>query len=90
MYRLTLTASERSAFDWVGDRYLTGDRFATLLCTCDATESDTDWEGPEDITFLVPEPVAWELRDLAEQEGGFPCYAEELTAKLWAFLDKLV
>jgi hypothetical protein len=88
-YRLTLTASERRAFDWVGDRYSTGDEWSGLLCAC--MGPDDEWSADGDITFGIPEHVAWELRDLAEQEDfQFPCFARQLTAKLLNFCESIV
>lgn len=94
MYRLTLTAEERRAFDWVGDRYSTGTDWANLLCfDCERTNETcvVAWGTEGDITFLIPEPVAWELRELADSEDGrFPLFGPELVAKLEEFLDRIV
>jgi hypothetical protein len=85
---LTLTADERDAFDWVGGRYHAG-RVAALLLGC-LTESD-DWAGPDDITFRVPEHVAWEIGELRDDESGsWPCFADGLRAKLNEFCDRVV
>jgi hypothetical protein len=89
MYRLTLTASERQAFDWVGNRYLTGDGWSSLLCAC--MGEDDEWSADAAITFNVPEHVAWELNELAEQEDFlFPCFAGELAGKLMDFCMRIV
>ncbi len=88
-YQLTLSRSERDAFDWVGDRYATGDEWSRLLCDC--MGEDDEWSADHDITFRVPEHVAWELNDLAESEDYlFPCFARELTARLLDFCMAIV
>ncbi len=80
MYSSTLTADERQAFDWVGDRYNSG-KVADRLMDC-ITE-DREWGDDGDITFQIPEHVAWEIRDLAEAEDlAWPCFAPELVTKL--------
>jgi hypothetical protein len=81
MYTLTLTAEERQAFDWVGDRYNAGavaELFRELT-----SEGQPEWEDDGDIAFMIPEHVAWQVRDLAEDEGNlWPCFTPELAAKL--------
>lgn len=90
MYRLTLTAEERAAFDWVGDRYATGEKWADLLLLqCGRTEEE--WNSEEDVTFLIPEWAAWNLKELADSEDGrFPCFGPELVSKLEEFLSRIV
>ncbi len=61
MYTLTLTADERRAFDWVGDRYNSG-KVADLLTDC--LPEDREWGDDGDITFHIPEHVAWEINEL--------------------------
>jgi len=60
MYSLTLTAEERRAFDWVGDRYNSG-KVAGLCST--ASPGDREWSDDGDITFPIPEHVASEDDD---------------------------
>ena len=55
MYTLTLTADERRAFDWVGDRY-NSCKFADLLIGC--IPENREWDDDGDITFQIPEHVA--------------------------------
>jgi hypothetical protein len=62
MYSLTLTADERRAFDWVGDRYNSG-KVAELLMDC--FPDDREWDDDGAITFQIPEHVAWEIKELA-------------------------
>ncbi len=75
-----LTAEERRAFDWVGDRYNSGN-VASLLLDC--ILEDRAWSDDGDITFPIPEHVAWEIRDLAEEEDfSWACFAPPLVSKL--------
>lgn len=88
MYRITLTQDERSAFDWVGHRYCAGN-VASLLLDC--IPADSAWDDEGEIAFVVPENVAWEIRDLAEQEEyAWPCFADDLKAKLNTFCQSIV
>ncbi len=81
MYTLTLTAEERRAFDWAGDRYAAG-AVADLLREC-IPEGQPGWEDDGDISFFLPEHMAWRVRDLAEEEGNaWPCFAPGLVEKL--------
>jgi hypothetical protein len=80
MYTLTLTADERRAFDWVGDRYNSG-KVADLLMDC--IPENREWDDDGDITFQIPEHVAWEIKGLAEEEGySWACFAPALAANL--------
>lgn len=89
MYELTLTQDERAAFDWVGDRYSTGDNISSILIDCLGEEQS--WGDSGDITFLVPEHKAWEIMELAEQEDSlFPCFSDELRGKMLDFIDLIV
>ncbi len=81
MYKLTLTETERRAFDWVGDRYNAG-KVADLLRGC-VPEGEAEWVDGGDITFILPEHVVWQIRDFAEEEGNaWPCFAPNLARKL--------
>jgi hypothetical protein len=83
MYTLTLTADERRAFDWVGDRY-NSCKFADLLIGC--IPENREWDDDGDITFQIPEHVAWEIKELVEEEGySWACFARTLAAKLSDF-----
>lgn len=89
MYSLTLNLDERRAFDWVGHRYATGADFASVLLEC--MPGDVAWSDAGEITFAIPEHKAWELSELAEQEGGlWPCFAPELVAKLDSLIGSIV
>jgi hypothetical protein len=88
MYRLTLTQSQRQAFDWVSDRYNSG-KVSDLLIDC--LPEDIEWCDGGDITFLVPEHVAWEIKELAEEEDRlWPGFSDRLRNKLNTFLDTIV
>lgn len=95
-YSLTLSKKERDAIDFVGDRYSTGYDLKQALSKAAKQPTDTEWEEDGDITFAIPEHVAWEIKELAEQEGGgegkysFPLFAPALVSKFISFLDKIV
>ena len=97
-YKLTLSKQDREAIDWVGYRYSNGDELYTLLYKCDyISEHKTScaWDSKSDITFLIPEYIAWEIAENAEQEDGdyvynFPCFANEFADKLRLFCENLV
>jgi len=80
MYSLTLTPDERRAFDWVGSRYNSG-KVADLLLDC--IPEDREWSDDADITFTILEHVAWEIRELGEEEDyAWACFAPALAHKL--------
>jgi hypothetical protein len=81
VYTLTLTADERRAFDWVGSRYNSG-KVADLLLDC--LPNNQKWDDADsDITFTIPEHVAWEINELAQEEDySWACFAPALAAKL--------
>lgn len=90
MYKLTLTYDERRAFQWVGDRYNSGPIYRLLCCECEQTP-DVEHDENVDITFAVPEHIAWQIRDLAEEEDSmWPCFNGTLTLKLNKFLSEIV
>jgi hypothetical protein len=90
MYSLTLTKSERDAFDWVGGRYdSSGDAMARLIRT--GTGPDDSWFEPGDVTFNIAEHIAWEMNDLAYAEDyQFTCFSADLHSKMMDFLGKIV
>ena len=63
MYHLTLTVEQQNAIDWVGHRYFGGNDLKKILLSCDLHEDcdGTPW-GENDLTFLIPEHKAWEIR----------------------------
>ena len=88
MYSLTLTSDERRDFDWVGHRYNSG-KVADLLLDC--IPEDREWGDDEEITFEIPEHVAGEINELAEEEDhSWACFASALVAKLNDFCSGIV
>jgi hypothetical protein len=81
-YRLTLTRDERSAIDWIGDRYWNGDTLSDLLWS--DYEGDVEWDDDKDITFSVPWDKAQEIAEYVEDEF-IPCFDDELTKKINMF-----
>lgn len=91
-YTLTLTAGERKAFDWVGNRYSHGHDLSKLIMKGQWERNDGwGWLGEGDIRFTIPEHIAWEIRDMAE-EGDYlwDCFAPELAAKMTDFCMNIV
>lgn len=94
-YTLTLTREERKAIDWIGGHYRHGTELASILivkCFWDDGEGClTDWESPYDIKFSMPEHVAWEIKDIIdENNGALECFDRELVKKLYKFCDQIV
>lgn len=88
-YTLTLTPAERRAISWIGNRYGHGDRLAELLTT--ECESPDEFDADTDVTFEVPEHVAWEIREIGEEcEYRWDCLGSDLAAKLTGFCDRIV
>ena len=88
MYTLTLTSSERKAFDWVGHRYAAG-YIRTILSEC--LPEDSAWDDEGDITFQIPEHKAWMIDAQAKGEGyAFPCFADDLARKMISFCRSIV
>jgi hypothetical protein len=80
MYSLTLTANERQAFDWIGDRCNSG-KVADLLL--DLMPENREWGDDGDISLDIPENVVWQINELAEAEDySWACFAPELVEKL--------
>lgn len=87
MYSLTLTHAERKAIDWVGYRYGHGDELRDLLDeSIQVNPIDDDWNDDKDITFQIPEYLAWDICDIGEEcEHRWDCFAPELAEKLTNF-----
>ena len=102
MYTLTLTHDERQAIDWIGHRYAHGDKFARLLLDCEWIEvsgsgswlrkNDTlEWDFTGSIMFEIPENLAWQMRDMFEEEDfQFDCLSEDFAHKLMSFCFNIV
>lgn len=90
-YTLTLTHSERKAFDWVGGRYDHGDKLGNMLSLeCTQLPEESEWSEPGDIVFTIPEHVAWAMCDIINGDDGLACFGSELVRKLRKFADKVV
>lgn len=90
MYYLTLTADERKAIDWIGNRYRHGDEFFRLLwANGKPFPNDADWDDPRSITFTIPENIAWQISEIGE-EDNWTCFAPALSAKLNEFCMQIV
>lgn len=95
MYELTLTISERKAIDWVGYRYSHGDDLKDALMdgqmkSDDCNSDDIEWSGDYDITFVIPEHVAWNINDILDAPDGLCCFSRELQSKLIEFQMQIV
>ena len=56
-------------------------KVADLLSDC--IPEDREWSDDGDITFTIPEHVAWEINELAEEEHySWACLAPSLAGKL--------
>ena len=90
MYSLTLSRVERMAIDWIGGRYWNGQiLFKLLWGHCQPHDGDLDWDSPRDITFAVPEWVAWEIQSHYEEEG-LPCFSPWVVDNFQSFLGSIV
>lgn len=86
MYQLILTLAERQAIDWVGNRYAHGHDLYRLLWVESNPAPDVDWDSDCEITFAIPEHVAWQIAEMgAECNYLWDCFSEELSAKLTDF-----
>ncbi len=90
-YRITLTAGERKALDWVGGRDWTGYDLYHCLWVQSTQEPEMDWDDPGEMTCIVPEHVAWKIRDMWEDNGEIiPHLADEFASKLLNFIMNIV
>lgn len=92
MYTLTLTQSDRQAIDWVGNRYGHGnDLFKLLMYNCDSFPIEQEWHENGNMSFAVPEHVAWHIREIGEEcEYRWDCFATSLANKMTEFCNKIV
>lgn len=96
MYQLTLSKDERRAIDWVGHRYGNGSSLRAILTRSGWTPEELDgeeitWDSACDLTFSVPEHLAWQIQELAEEDDfSWPCFAPALAHHLQDFVDSIV
>jgi hypothetical protein len=90
MHRLTLTQAERNAIDWIGHRYGNGTDLYRLLWVHSSYSPEVDWDYPGNITFDIPEDIGWNIAEIREEEGGWPCFEPLLCDKLDALVDSIV
>ncbi|MFX6949509.1 hypothetical protein ABTH81_20720, partial [Acinetobacter baumannii] len=78
--------------DWVGHRYYHGDDLRRCLWVESQQDGEErDWDDPVDITFLIPEHVAWHIHNMAEECGyNWDCFAPELAGKLTDFCQGII
>ena len=91
-YTLTLTRNERKAIDFVGGRYAHGDELSAILFEA-GLEMDEylDWQNPEDITYNIPEHLAWQILEVAEaEEYRWDLFGPELAQKMNEFCERIV
>lgn len=92
-YRLTLTLAERQAIDWVGFRYPHGDELSDCLTDCRVRwePESIGWCDRGEITFIMPEYVAWAIQAIAEEcDYRFDCFSPNFRMKLTRFCDSIV
>ena len=88
MYKLTLTTDERREIDFVGGRYPHGHDLFKLLMSCDF---ENDWDSEGDVTFTMPEHIAWAIGELAhEGEHQWALFSLETASKMEVFLMQVV
>ena len=92
MYQLTLSKDERAEIDWIGSRYSNGnDLYIYLWLASENSPDDVDWDSDVDITFTVPEHIAWGISEIyKDNEESWPCFSQELCLKMNKFLDRIV
>lgn len=89
MYKLTLTKSDRDAFDWIGDRYRNGNNMSNVFYQ--HMPEDKEWDDDGEITFEISESSAWEIKALAKEDNNFfPCFNDRLKSKMLRFIDSIV
>ena len=87
-YTLTLSGPERRAFDWLGDRYGTGEPIAAILRGC--LPDDAEWTQRGDITFLVPEHEAWLIAERLGRRRHVAVFRAGLATKMTDFTSSIV
>jgi hypothetical protein len=95
MYELMLTHNERMAIDWIGDRYGHGtDLYFALIGTkwkCEDGNYSDPWGDMGNIVFKIPEHIAWQIRDIGEEDDFlWTCFSPEFAQKMNDFCDKII
>lgn len=90
-YKLTLTAADRKAINFVGDRYAHGTELYQLLWHDSQCDPEDWWEYDGDMVITVPEHIAWEVQRIrAICEGRWDLFDTPLRRKLNEFCDRIV
>lgn len=88
MYKLTLTADERRAIDFVGYRYAHGDDLFESLMD---SEFDNDWDFDGNVEFKIPEHIAWRIQEIAEESNYlWDLFSAEFADKMNRFVEAIV
>jgi hypothetical protein len=88
MYKLTLTADDYSALEWIGHRYSHGDDLLSILNKC-------QYEWADGLAcnkaYQIPEHLAWELQEKINADD-LACIdpRSDLYRKLRAFADNII
>lgn len=91
MYNLLLTPHERKDIDWVNTSYPHGNSLRDLLMGCKNEYEKSKWWSHEEITFTIPESVAWEIVLIGEAcEYRWHCFTPSLSLKLTNFCLSIV
>lgn len=80
------------AIDWIGSRYRHGwELYHCLWVQSKAIPDNVDWDDEKDITFSVPENVAWKIRDIGEEcQYRWDCFSINLASHLSHFCENIV
>ena len=100
MYKLILTYDERKAIDFVGYRYPHGNDLFDILWSENvrlenAALINDNWLYKGDIVFLIPEHIAWNIKELIQESTeyfscGLALFSDDLTKKLIDFCMEIV
>jgi hypothetical protein len=90
MYRLTLTRDDRSAMDWIGQRYSHGNALWSKLELSEGVEiSGSEWDQEGDRCYVIPEGVAWDVAELMRQDD-MTCIGGALTVTFTKFINAII
>ncbi len=92
MYKLTLTKEERKAIDWVGHRDWNGESlYVSLWVESESFPNDIDWDENGDITFTIPESVAWDIcENWKSSDRQIPHFSEGLKGKVLSLIKQII